>query len=87
MSRSSSSLKFRLGALAVNFRGGGQQQRRGIFRGGAQQNLRLVKAGFQNVQRGFDDQFHADGRREVKNKFRVRREFPAVLCTRKFFRG
>ena len=64
----------RLGALAIDFRGGGQQQRRGIFCGGAQQDLHLVEAGFQNVQRGFDDQLHADGRGEMQNKFRVRRQ-------------
>ena len=45
-----------------------------MFRGGAQQNLRLVETGFQNVQRGFDDQFHANRRRQMKNKFRLRRE-------------
>jgi len=66
--------ELRLGALAVNFRGGSQQQRRGIFGGGTQQHLRLMKAGFQNMQRGFDDKIHANRRREVKYKFRIRRE-------------
>src|ERR1017187_9003224 len=66
--------KLRLGALAINFRGGSQQQRRGILGGGTEQNLSLVEAGFQNVQRGFHNQINPDGCREVKNKFRLRRE-------------
>ena len=33
-----------------------------------------MKARFQDLQCGFDDEFHADRRGEVKNKFRLRRE-------------
>ena len=67
--------ELRLRALAINFRGRGQQQRRAVRRGGAQQNLRFVEACLQNVQRRFDDQFNADGRRQMKNKFRICGQF------------
>ena len=65
----------RLGALAINFRGRGQQERRAVRGGDAQQNLRFAKARLQNVQRRFDDEFNADGRGQMKNKFRICRQF------------